>query len=555
MIYRFDEEGHGEVFSETRKPELEAFLGNRYPASDIPQIARRLYVRNRVRLLGDVNYAPSPIEPRLSPLTRQELDMSMCFLRSASPIHIQYLQNMGVSATLVVSLMVGDKLWGLVSCHHYSPRVLPLEMRSVCELLGEAIGTRIAALESFAQGQSGLSVRRLEQRMVESISRDGDWRGALFDSARSLLLPLAANGAALLFEGNIQTIGEVPSTSDIRALAEWLRPQLSSGVFSTAALASVEPDFAPLTQVASGLVATRVSGSGDEMLIWFRSERVRTITWGGNPFKPPSDNDDPRELSPRRSFAQWHQVVENTSDPWTPAELTAAQMIGASVTDVILQFRALQIVIAKDHLDQVSRLVQDSEQQAFVADSKGDILQSNAAFESLIGARPGAISRLSDLPAYFVDSEDFAERLEMLRGHQRGWRGEATLREGEGRPVHVRADAITAPNDRLLGFVLMFTDLTERRAADNARRRFQETILTSHRRLSARLETSADLKAQTLISNVVENAQLAALEVTDGADPANMRRLLEGIRSSVERSAEVLERLRFRTPESDGSNT
>ena len=548
MIYRFDEEGHGEVFSETRKPELEAFLGNRYPASDIPQIARRLYVRNRVRLLADVNYAPSPIEPRFSPLNGQDLDMSMCFLRSVSPIHVQYLQNMGVSATLVVSLMVGSKLWGLVSCHHYSPRYLHFEMRAVCELLGEAIGTRVAALESFTRGQSDLAVRRLEQRMAECVSRDGDWRGALFDSARSLLLPLQANGAALVFEGQIQTTGEVPGTEEIRALAEWLLPKLDAGVYFTANLANEAPDFAGLSGVASGIVAARLSGAGEEMLIWFREERVRTITWGGNPNKAPSDSDDPRELSPRRSFAQWHQIVEGTSDPWTPADIATARMIGASVTDVILQFRAVQIVIAKDQLDQVSRQVQASELQVVVADASGLILESNAAFEAMIGARRGALHRLGDLPRYFADSADLERRLEALRLLKRGWRGEIALRangNGSGRPLHLRADAVMAPDERTLGFVLMFTDLTERRAAEKARSRFQDSVLTSHRRLSARLETSSDLKAQTLISYVVENAQLAALEVTDADDHENMRELLDGIRSSVERSAEVLERLSF----------
>ena len=325
MIYRFDEEGHGEVFAETKRPELEAFLGNRYPASDIPQIARRLYVTNRVRMLADVNYAPSPLVPHLLPTSGAELDMSMCFLRSVSPIHIQYLKNMGVGATLVVSLMVGDKLWGLVSCHHYSPRHLHFEMRSVCELLGEALGIRIAALESFWQGQGELSVRRLEARMVESISRDGDWRGALFDSGRPLLLPLAAEGAALLFEGEIRTTGETPSTEDIRALAKWLGPQLKAGLFATAGLAGVAPNFARLTGLAAGVIAAPVSADESEMLIWFRPERLRTVTWGGNPFKPPSSGDDPRDLSPRRSFAQWHQVVEGTSDPWSPTGLRRAR--------------------------------------------------------------------------------------------------------------------------------------------------------------------------------------------------------------------------------------
>ncbi len=232
MVYRFDADGHGEVFAETRKPELEAFLGNRYPASDIPQMARRLYERNRVRLLADVNYAPTPLEPRLSPISGQELDMSMCFLRSASPIYIQYLKNMGVGATLVVSLMVGDRLWGLISCHHYSPRYPHFEMRAICELLGEVIGTRISALESFVHGQGELAVRRLEQKMVESISRDGDWRSALFDNARSLLLPLGATGAALMFEDQIQTTGDVPGTADIRALGRWIYRNCRAAAFS-----------------------------------------------------------------------------------------------------------------------------------------------------------------------------------------------------------------------------------------------------------------------------------------------------------------------------------
>ena len=222
MVYRFDDEGHGEVFSERRNPELEAFLGNRYPATDIPQMARRLYERTRVRVLVDVNYDPVPLEPRLSPITGQDLDMSLCFLRSMSPIHLQYLKNMGVGATLVVSLVVGGKLWGLVACHHYEPRFIHFEQRAVCELLAEAIATRIAALESFAQSQSEIFVQRLEQRMIEAVSREGDWRAAIFDSSQSILQPLGASGGALIYEGQIVSTGEVPGTQEIREIGAWL---------------------------------------------------------------------------------------------------------------------------------------------------------------------------------------------------------------------------------------------------------------------------------------------------------------------------------------------
>jgi chemotaxis family two-component system sensor kinase Cph1 len=545
MVYRFDDAGHGEVYSEVRKPELEAFLGNRYPASDIPQIARCLYERNRVRLLADIDYTPSPLVPRLSPITGDDLDMSLCFLRSASPIHVQYLKNMGVGATLVVSLMVGGRLWGLISCHHYSPRFLHFEMRAVCELLAEVIATRIAALESFVQGQGELSVRRLEQRMVEIIWREGDWRGALFDRARSLLLPLNATGAALLYEGQIMTTGEVPGTDQIREIGKWLEPKVAEGVFSTSSLAGDHSSFAALTPVASGIVAASVSGDPGEMLIWFRSERLRTVTWGGNPFKPTAIGDDPLELSPRRSFAQWHQVVEGTSEPWTAADLTAARLIRASVSDVILQFRSVRILIAQDQLDDVLRQVRSSQQQVVVANAEGRIIETNAALDLLLGIANRPLRHLDELPLYFADSDDVARRLRGLMQSRQPWRGEARLEtaRGQTKPLLVRADPVLAASDRVIGFVLTFTDLTERKAAESARRRFQDEILQSHRKLTGQIDSKADLLFQTLMSTIIENAQLAALEITYGADTAAMPGALEGVRTSVARTAEVLERL------------
>ena len=444
MVYRFDEAGHGEVFSETKRPELAALLGNRYPASDIPQMARRLYERNRVRLLADVDYAPSALWPRHSPISGKELDMSLCYLRSVSPIHLQYLKNMGVAATLVVSLMVGGRLWGLISCHHYSPRVLRFESRSLCELLAEVIGTRIAALESFMRGQGELAARRLEQRMTEWISRDGDWRGALFDRTRPLLLPLAADGAALIFEDEVLTTGDVPGTDEIRDIARWVSPKLKQGLFSTASLGGEEPLFAPLAGVASGVVVVPISAQVDEMLIWFRNERVRTVTWGGNPFKSPSSDDDPSELSPRRSFAQWHQIVKGTSDPWTVADLSAARLIGSSVTDVVVQFRAVRILIAQDQLEQVLRQVRGSDQQVVVADARGLILESNAAFSEWLGIDDGALRSLDELPNFFADPDPVSRRLKALTSENKPWRGEAVVHTAKGRTtaVLVRADPV-----------------------------------------------------------------------------------------------------------------
>src|SRR3978361_2269677 len=150
-------------------------------------------------------------------------------MRSSSPIHVQYLKNMGVRATLVVSLMVGGKLWGLISCPHYVPRFIHFETRAVCELLAEAMATRIAALESYSQAQAELSVRLLEQRMIRAISIEGDWRAALFDGSKALLEPVQASGAALLFENEVRTVGEVPATAARRAIGRWLARRPTPG--------------------------------------------------------------------------------------------------------------------------------------------------------------------------------------------------------------------------------------------------------------------------------------------------------------------------------------
>ena len=544
MVYRFDDQGHGEVFSEQREPDLEAYLGNRYPATDIPQIARRLYERNRIRVLVDVEYLPVPLTPALSPVSNDQLDMSLCFLRSSSPIHVQYLKNMGVRATLVVSLMVSGKLWGLVSCHHYVPRFVHFEERAVCELLAEAVATRISALESFAQAQAELSVRRLEQRMIRAISREGDWRGALFDGSPALLETVQATGAVLLFEGEVRTVGEVPGSLALREMGRWLDRQSHTGVVATDSLGQVAPELELLTAIASGVLATPVSTSPGEWLIWLRPERVRTVTWGGNPFKPSLVGDDPATLSPRRSFSQWHQLVEGTADPWSDADLSAARLVGDTVSDVIIQFRSVRLLLAEDQLNQVRQQVDQSGQPVVIADVNSNILKMNAAFSVLLPPATPKPRRIDELLPLFADPEEIERRLDDLVTHRRAWRGEVWLASGNAmKPLMVRADPVFTSLDRSVGFVMLFTDLTERKAAEAARRSFQEGVIEQRPAMSGRLDSRAGLIFRNILSTIVENAQLAALEIADRVDPARMPQMLEALRGSVSRTAEVLSQL------------
>ncbi len=287
------------------------------------------------------------------------------------------------------------------------------------------------------------------------------------------------------------------------------------------------------------------SSTPGEYLLWFRPEQVRTVTWGGDPRKPVLVGDDPSQLSPRRSFAQWHQLVEGTSARWSGPDLAAARLIGESVTDVVLQFRSVRMLIAQDQLHQVSGQVRLAEQPVVVADAAGRIILTNAAFDRLLPHASRPLEQIEELADCCTDAIATRHAVRELLTHRRSWRGEVrlTTEPGASRPLQVRADPVLASSDRLLGYVLLFSDLTGRRAVETARRRFQEDVIERHQAISVQLDSKSDLVFRQLLTVVVANAQLAALEITDGVDLGRMPDMLENVRTSVTRTAELLEHL------------
>ena len=550
MVYQFDQEGHGQVFAEQCERGLEPYLGNRYPATDIPQIARRLYLRHRVRLLVDVNFQPVKLEPALSPISDAPFDMSLCTLRASSPIHNQYLKNMGVRATLVMSLVIEGRLWGLIACHHYAPYFVSYKIRAACELLAEAIATRIAALQSFTAAQAELSARRLEQRMAEALTRDGRWRNALFDNSQALLQPTRATGVALVYEGDVTTSGDVPATQDIRAIAAWLDKRgdvdgRGDAPVVTDRLSAERESLASIAAIASGILAVRITGAPGAYLIWIRPEEIRTVTWGGDPSKPMIIGDQPTDLSPRRSFAQWQQVMRQQSQPWTEADIAAARVIGCMVSDVVLQSSSVRLLIAQDQLDQLRQDVGASSQAVIITDFVGDILLINQACWHLIGETNQQTSNLADLPPLFSEPKLLAERLRSLQKFQLGWRCESAFRRANGAsiPVQIRADPIFASADRVLGYVLMLTDMTNKKAANVARRQFQDGVLDHTREVGALISSTDGLSFSNLLHAIVENGQLAGLEITDRIDLTRMPDQLSAVRDSVRRATILLRNL------------
>lgn len=540
MLYRFDADGHGEVVGEAREPQLQPFLGLRYPSTDIPQRARQLYVRNRVRMLVDVDYAPVPLLP---PDVRADLDMSQCVLRSMSPIHLQYLKNMGVTGTLVASIVHEGTLWGLLACHHHSAKYVSYDIRATADLLAETAATRIAVLESYKRAQAEVKVRRLEAALIEEAQESGDWKGVLFHRPGHLLRPVGAQGAALVHGGQTLTAGVTPERDQIRRIVTWLDDHAETDLFSTSSLASAAPDMKdPPIAEASGVVAFRLSSFHGEYVLWFRGEQPRNVRWAGKPDRMKHIGTDPSDLSPRRSFAVWHQLVTGTSVRWQPEELDAARAIGLSLRDMAGQTKAMSYLVAERQREEARRDVLFSGVPLVVADSRGDILLASKSFVDMFKGLARTVEHVAEILALLeVDGSPAA--LEMSDRLQAGWRGSARLRTGDQSwtPVAVRIDPIPVPGGGTLGFIMIVTDLTPQVEVAESRLRLNAALgdiaATRARRASS---TSSGPAYEKLLGSILANASRAAQEIGDQflASPIAAGALKE-LEASTERTVNI----------------
>ncbi|WP_193611163.1 SpoIIE family protein phosphatase [Nocardioides lijunqiniae] len=347
MVYRFDEEWNGEVVAEDRRPDLNPFLGLHYPASDIPAQARRLYTVNWLRLITDISYVPVPLTPIVDPGTGAPLDLSHSSLRSVSPVHVEYLSHMGVTASMSVSLVIEGELWGLVACHHYSgPHRPPLEARSAAEFLAQVASPMIADRERADDREAALATQAMLAEITARVSASSDdpLDSLLGDPA---LLPLMnATGLALNFDGVVRTVGKVPDEAALRRIATIVdRPDRYA--IQSSNLAALDPGLADLAPVASGVL--RIGASPDRWLMWLRPEIEQVVDWGGDPTnKLLAAAEGPHvRLSPRRSFEKWRQVVRGHSEVWSHWEVEAADVLGRHMNGLLLLRSREQIAMAE----------------------------------------------------------------------------------------------------------------------------------------------------------------------------------------------------------------
>lgn len=325
MIYRFDPEYNGEVIAESKREDLVSFAGQKYPHTDIPVQARELYIRNPLRMIADINYTPVPLltiddSPEKS---NHSLDLSLSILRSVSPMHIEYLKNMGVGATLTISLLLNHKLWGLIACHHYSPKILPHYTRLSALLQGHFLTSQIAVREVAEEFEIGEEVDKALVNALTLLHENENFIEACHHSPSLLQLANAA-GAVIYYNGTLYKNGLVPEDRELIRLFEFLSANYANKGLDTDRLLDIYPDAGAISKFAAGIIYHSMgSGNGDGIL-WLRQEKIETINWAGNPDKAILPNEDGVRLSPRKSFELWKEIVKDKSLPWKKSEINAA---------------------------------------------------------------------------------------------------------------------------------------------------------------------------------------------------------------------------------------
>ncbi len=342
-MYRFAADESGEVIAEAKRDDLDPLLGLHYPATDIPQQARAMYLKNWLRFIPDIDYVPTPLVPVRNPASSRPPDMTYAVLRSVSPIHIEYLRNMGVAATMTISVIQDGRLWGMIMCHHDSPRLVSFELRELCLFIGKTFSALLHTKEKLEQSAYQLRVQQTQAHLLERVSTEDNFIEGLYRHTPTLRDVIDCGGAAICFDKEVIVLGDTPSEMQIRELVQWLQQHVPDDVFHTDSFASLSPLGLAMRASASGVLASALARDTGDYLLWFRPELLQTVTWAGKHAKVQKMEDGQLFLSPRQSFAAWAQTVDNTAAPWQPLEIEAAQKIRLHIADVRLKiFNELQ---------------------------------------------------------------------------------------------------------------------------------------------------------------------------------------------------------------------
>jgi light-regulated signal transduction histidine kinase (bacteriophytochrome) len=348
MVYRFHPDDSGEVVAEHRLSEVDSFMGLRYPASDIPRQARALYKRNLTRLVADVEAEAVELSPEGG-----ELDLSLSVLRSVSPVHIEYLINMGVKASYSISIIIDGELWGLIACHNYTPKRVDLSLRTYTELFVESFALELKGRLDKQKLISNDITQRLHTQMMAGLVTSLPLIESLRVHGERLKNLISSDSMVIMVEGQHVVFGDPISQEDIQLLAKSVNKISTSNVTAVDSIANWQlGKELTIAERFAGLLAIPISRRPRDMIIFLRREEKQSVTWAGNPEKPVELGPNGSRLTPRKSFAAWSELREGYSAPWLESDLALAKQIKVILLEVFVRT-----------IDEHNRFAEQSQQQ------------------------------------------------------------------------------------------------------------------------------------------------------------------------------------------------
>jgi light-regulated signal transduction histidine kinase (bacteriophytochrome) len=320
MAYRFRSDDSGDVVAEARRDDLVPYLGQRYPAGDIPPQARRLYVLNTLRMIADVGYHAVPL---LGAEGSAPLDMSFAVLRSVSPVHVEYLQNMGVGASMSVSIVVHGRLWGLIACHHMAPKRVPSSVRMAADVLAQVIASTVQGIEAREDAELVEHAAKVRTSLVESLLLEDDPLEALVEHGDGLLESTHAQALVVCQYGRVVCRGVDQALGD--AIVASLPAEPHDIVTRTSVKEWPDAIQARLGKWV-GMLGLPFDPPSGGWCVLLRTEQIEEVAWGGKPDKTQAGPLGER-LTPRGSFEAWHETVRGLAHPWEDGILTHARMM------------------------------------------------------------------------------------------------------------------------------------------------------------------------------------------------------------------------------------
>lgn len=447
MVYRFEEDGAGQVISEARNASLESFLGQFFPASDIPQQARELYLRNTVRFIGDASGDRIPIVPEID-ASGDPIDLSYAHLRSVSPIHCEYLRNMGVSASMSISIVLDGQLWGLVACHHYSPKPLTMTERIAIEMFGEFLSLHLDIIRQKERIETAKAARASLDRFLREAPSHNDFGALLRHSVGRFSDMLPSDGTGILINGSWTPSGTVPPEEAITEIATFLNEHAEGRIWATHSLMRELPEAEAYAADVSGLLAIPLSQRPRDYLFFFRKEFEHTVNWAGNPDKSYTTGVFGDRLTPRTSFAIWKQTVQGQSRRWTDVDREIAEAIRSSLVEVVMRHNEI-IAEERERADLRQRMLNEELNHrvknilAVIKSIVGQPNPEDRTLEEYLDVLRGRIDALAVAHDQIVRGEGGGFLKDLLFAELRPYRDQVAHLSLEGPPVWIDTSAFS----------------------------------------------------------------------------------------------------------------